>query len=266
MNKYFVCSDIHGFYKEWMDSLNKEGFDIANPNHKVILLGDLLDRGIEAIKCLEFVCKLIDQNRITCICGNHELLFIDIYHKQRFDLIDTYNGTKDTYKQLAYDECKKNNRFNSGSIIMYGYHNSFMHKYLDNCQYYYETDKYIFVHSFIKRELLNENDYIYGYENNFGGDWEEATWFNPFYHYEEMNKSIKKGLMKPINKTIVFRHWNTSYAWCKYKNIGIDLEDVKTSKDLDKVCFDVYKGDGFVGIDASTALSHKVNVLVLEEL
>lgn len=31
--KYFVCSDIHGFYDQWMKALNDQGFDINNPDN-----------------------------------------------------------------------------------------------------------------------------------------------------------------------------------------------------------------------------------------
>ena len=41
--KYFVSSDIHGFYDEWQKSLKDNGFDINNPCHKIIVCGDLFD-------------------------------------------------------------------------------------------------------------------------------------------------------------------------------------------------------------------------------
>ena len=47
MKTYFVCSDIHGFYKEWMKSLKEAGFNKNNPEHILIVLGDVFDRGNE---------------------------------------------------------------------------------------------------------------------------------------------------------------------------------------------------------------------------
>jgi len=38
--KYFVSGDIHGFYDEWQSELKEKGFDISNPEHKIILCGD----------------------------------------------------------------------------------------------------------------------------------------------------------------------------------------------------------------------------------
>jgi len=43
--KYFVSSDIHGHFDEWMNSLAAKGFDINNPQHKIVLCGDIFDRG-----------------------------------------------------------------------------------------------------------------------------------------------------------------------------------------------------------------------------
>ncbi len=36
--KYFVSSDIHGFYDEWMKTLKDKGFDINNPNIKSLFV------------------------------------------------------------------------------------------------------------------------------------------------------------------------------------------------------------------------------------
>ena len=45
MKKYFVVSDVHGFYDEMKKALDNAGFDIANPDHIFVSCGDLLDRG-----------------------------------------------------------------------------------------------------------------------------------------------------------------------------------------------------------------------------
>jgi len=42
MKKFFVFSDVHGFYKELMKALDDKGFDMENPNHYIISCGDLL--------------------------------------------------------------------------------------------------------------------------------------------------------------------------------------------------------------------------------
>ena len=39
--KYFVTSDLHSYYTEFIEALNKHQFDINNHNHILIVCGDL---------------------------------------------------------------------------------------------------------------------------------------------------------------------------------------------------------------------------------
>ena len=45
MPKFFVVSDIHGFYDIFIDALDKAGFDKNNEEHYLICCGDYFDRG-----------------------------------------------------------------------------------------------------------------------------------------------------------------------------------------------------------------------------
>ena len=71
IKKYFVVTDVHGFYDEMRAALDRAGFDLTNPNHILVSLGDLLDRGRQPKECLEFVLG-IPENRRILIRGNHE--------------------------------------------------------------------------------------------------------------------------------------------------------------------------------------------------
>ena len=81
MTKYFVVSDVHSFYDAMIDALNKQGFDIENPDHKVIVCGDLFDRGPDTVKCFEFCSALNEADRLIYICGNHEDLLFQCVHE-----------------------------------------------------------------------------------------------------------------------------------------------------------------------------------------
>ena len=48
--KYFVCSDIHGFYTEWMTALKNSGFDKDNPEHKIIFWNIMCEKLIDVKK------------------------------------------------------------------------------------------------------------------------------------------------------------------------------------------------------------------------
>ena len=71
MKKYFIVADIHSFYTEMIKALEEKGWDINNPDHIFVSLGDLLDRGNEPMECLKFV-NSIPRDRKILIRGNHE--------------------------------------------------------------------------------------------------------------------------------------------------------------------------------------------------
>ena len=58
-------------------------------------------------------------------------------------------------------------------------------------------------------------------------------------------------------KTIVCGHWHTSYANSKYHNEG-------TEYGPDAV-YDMFVDEGIIGLDACTAVSKQVNVLVIDD-
>ena len=59
MNKYFVVSDVHGFYDEMIKALNEAGWDKNNPNHYIISCGDVFDRGTQPKEVMKFFLKSI---------------------------------------------------------------------------------------------------------------------------------------------------------------------------------------------------------------
>ena len=96
--KYFVVSDVHGFFKAMKAALNEAGFENGNPEHKLIVCGDLLDRGPQA---KEMVAYMRDCPNKILIRGNHEDLFEECCDRQEFWSHDISNGTADTICQLA---------------------------------------------------------------------------------------------------------------------------------------------------------------------
>lgn len=256
--KYFVSSDIHGFYSEWMNALKKVEFGFDNPLHKIIICGDLMDRGNENIKCLEFVSKMIDENRVICIKGNHEYLFDEIYKNKFFAQRDYHNKTVNTYIELASAE-KNTNAVKVESIIENAFNNPLYQKYKAHLIHFYETEKYVFVHGYIP---CSNSVFNYIYDPNWrkcdDEAFKNASWLNP---YEVWLSGVK---IK--DKTIVCGHFSTAYGHAKIHGKGVDYSNylkygdfIKHSKPVDGI----FKDDGIIGLDATTAVSHKVNVLVL---
>ena len=263
--KYFVCSDIHSFYDEWMEALDKAGFERNNPDHHIILCGDLLDRGDKTLECLEFVCDLIDENRIICIMGNHETLLYDlgIYSHGWFSSADKHNGTDKTVYALAKGDPLN---MSENVAINRALTHPLWQKYFDECDkhWYYETDHYIFVHSWVANYSdWKDLDNLYVRKEW----WNSAVWGNPFKKWEYNNYSGIGG------KTVVFGHWNTSWAWKHYRGYDKEYLNIIETMWTDSegiihptVCYDIFEDNGIIGLDACTVVSHKVNILVLEEL
>ena len=70
MKSTFVIGDIHGCLIEFKELLNKINY---NPEtHRVILAGDIVDRGEYSLDCIHFVQEL----NLECVLGNHENFYI----------------------------------------------------------------------------------------------------------------------------------------------------------------------------------------------
>lgn len=239
--KYFISSDIHGFFNEWQNALKDKGFDLNNPEHKIILCGDLFDRGNQPKEIIEFVLK--HKDKVILIRGNHEDLMEQMIERNSSDYGDLCNGTAQTIVDL-YPEWQIS-EFDLKKIANL----TKLQKVLDMCIDYYETKHYIFVHAWIP---IVENCYLYDSDWRTARKerWEKARWTNPveMFRYE---------IYEP-NKTIVCGHWHCSALWHEqnpdeYEEFG------------DKAIFEPFITKNMIAIDACTAYSHKVNVIVLED-
>ena len=248
MPKFFVISDVHGFYDEMKKALDEAGFDENDPNHWLIGCGDYFDRGPNPIGVMKYLHNL---PRKILARGNHEKLLVDCCHRGEAWTHDVSNGTARTIWDIA-----------SGHITdfpeMCDYTLKRTKPFRDSMVNYFETKNYIFVHSWIP--AINKDgkpahytrgrsfDFNPDWRNTGQKEWDDATWGNPF-------DMAARGLNQ-TGKTIVFGHWHASAGWAEAEGRSEFSSDAK---------FDPYYGDGFIAIDACTAHTHKVNVLVLED-
>ena len=245
MGKYFVTSDIHGFYSKFKQTLKDKKFDINNPEHKIIICGDLFDRGNEAKELLDFLLK-IPEDRLLIIRGNHEDLMEDCLFQIEQDVnISQHhwsNGTVDTIAQFSgvskYDIIAQ--------FYDYRHIKNSMKKYfklISRAKDYIEIGDYIFVHGWIPL-VRDYNNLKYASSE----DWDRARWYNGMEDW-------KAGRFYE-NKTIVCGHWHTSYGHSKYHNNGSEFEE--------DACFEPFIDKGIIALDACTAYSKKINIYVIE--
>lgn len=262
--KYFVIADIHSFYDLMIEALDKSGFDINNPEHIIISLGDTMDRGNKPLQVISFLLDLYNKKRAILIRGNHEDLLEDLLDRGYLGMYDEHNGTFDTVYRLGFDATKvkrsKSEAYNDLELLCDAVKKmDVLKKYYKALIDFYETDNYVFTHGFIPI------DNIYGYPEykpnwriSSKYDWTKARFFNGISLCSEYNIKIP-------NKTIVVGHFHASYGHVRQTH-GFDINerdayDLEFAKDAD---FTPFYDTGIIAIDACTAYTKTVNVLVLD--
>lgn len=233
--KLFVVSDVHSYLTEMKQALDKAGFDQNNPEHLFIGCGDYFDRGNESQQMLDYLLQL--PNKVL-VRGNHEDLMRDMCDRGYPLSHDTSNRTAHT----AYDLAPNTSDWKV--ICSVAYHK--LKPLYDEMVDYFETRHYIFCHSWIPRHTWIPSGKDWRHARNSA--WESARWVNPFKAAEATGNNT--------GKIIVHGHWSNSYYWA-IKN--------GTSEYGDDACFDICKHNGCIGLDTCTALTHRVNVLVLKD-
>lgn len=242
--KLYVASDLHGFYTEFKQALEKTNFEINNENHLLIVCGDLFDRGKEALKLWSYLNSI--PNKVL-IKGNHEELMLDMIDRGYALSHDISNGTWNTAEQLGYNPIYADVDLNKVE--------SLFNIIIPQMKDYFETKNYIFVHAWIPIICKDNLPAYYTRNRKFEydpnwrvGNWKDARWGNPF-------ELFKQGLNQ-TEKTIVFGHWHTSAGYHMFQGI----EEFGPY-----AIFEPFKKDNIIGIDACTAYSGKVNILELED-
>lgn len=252
--KLFIVSDIHGFYTELKDGLKEAGYDEKNDNHLLIVCGDIFDRGRENVEVYKYLKRLSDEGKAMVLKGNHDQMFINYLDGTSLTPFNyIYNGTDETFADFLHETAP----FESWSILTNNeatwqtFSNWLsiarrkinkeypeLLQWLKDRLYYCETKNYIFTHGAIDTETQD------WHEPNI--PWKELVWDNgSFFEKHIANTS----------KTVVIGHFGTSHL---RKIYGLDFE---------KEPYEILKReDGkVIAIDGTTVLSHKVNVLVVED-
>jgi len=266
--KYFVFSDVHGFYSILKEELEKSGFDVNNENHMLISIGDNYDRGKENYEMFQFLKEMKHKNKVILIKGNHEDLLMDMLRRGYPESTDYLNKTYDTFVQfykryfkIEDEEAEPNNWIEVYKAMKDDGFFDLIYDMKD----YFETEKYIFTHGFIP---INGVYTPYFSENcEYRPDWRNASTsefkFSRWYNGIEL--SIKYNIKEP-NKKIVIGHFHASYGNVR-KELGKDLP--KRTYDQYEFSnfeyFKPYEDDNIIAIDSCVGYTKMINVLVLED-
>jgi len=131
-NRIYAIADIHGCFNAMKDLIENK-IQISKED-KLIFLGDYIDRGPDSKKVLDYIMDLQNNHYdIVTLRGNHESMLIDAWYNESAMSKWILNGGSETLLSFGIDKLKNID-------------SKYMH-FLENLNYYYELDKYIFVHA-----------------------------------------------------------------------------------------------------------------------
>lgn len=186
---YYVIPDIHGQYDKLNKLLNKI-IDRKQPNDKIIFLGDYIDRGKDSAKVIDLIHSIKNRNDVILLMGNHDIAFYNsILNVNDFDLsslewlshnsietLESYHINCDELKYITIKELLElrtkldiKKRFHKLLKEVYEFKQSEefnkLKEVILDCEYYYETEDFIFSHSgglnFLKPEEHSATQWVW---------------------------------------------------------------------------------------------------------
>lgn len=256
--RYYVTADVHGYFSQLKSALTELGFFEDQGPHKLIVCGDLYDRGTEALALQAFILELLSKDQVILIRGNHEDLTLSLlnnWHRRSYLQSHHHtNGTIDTLCQLtgtSHRELYTNTEHVGRAFLKDPYIQKLIPAMVD----YFETDHYIFTHGWIPCTPIsvcsNEMEYvpIADWRNADKDIWDKARWINGM-------AAAHAGITEP-GKTIVCGHWHCSFGHSRYEHDGGEFDCNPN--------FTPYYGTGIIALDACTPVSGKVNCIVIDD-
>ena len=256
--RYYVTSDIHSYFTLFREALTDCGFFEDNDPHKLIICGDLFDRGRESRELQNFIVDLMEKDEVILIKGNHEDLMMELISEWKsevyFQPFNVTNGTTETVLQITKSSLDDLD-YRSDLVYERLLETPFIKKIFLAMRDYFETEHYIFVHGWIpcfsERVIYGKKygSYNKNWRNSDSKAWAEARWVNGM-------EAAYSGIIEE-NKTIVCGHWHCSFGHSRYENDGEEFGESAN--------FNPYYGKGIIAIDACTAYSGQVNCIIIED-
>lgn len=247
--KYFAVSDIHSYYTPLQRALQGAGFDVENPDHKLIICGDLMDRGSESYELQEYILKLLEKDKVILVRGNHEDLALELIENFEKKYSSNISGCHHYWNRTIHTLLDLTGLdfedlvFHPQTFVEKAKNTAFVKDIIPKMVDYYETDNYVFVHGWIPSKKRSPN------KDWRLGNWNEARWFNGMEkHY--------LGNFVP-GKTVVCGHWHTSWGYSVLLKKGSEWRE--------DACFEPYIQKGIIAIDGCTNHTGKVNCVIIED-
>ena len=233
--RYFIVSDVHGHYDVLRNELSKNKF---SPSDRLIVIGDLFDRGKQSREVLIFLRNLWENSKCEIIMGNHDVFLLDFlkenYSRVQFNI--EHNGFAETLMSLSgFNKVDDNYQDIRAEIIK---NFPYLQTWLESFPLFKETRNYIFVHGGI---------------DGSNPEWKKST-VRDFVWGRQFD------LPKLDGKTIIAGHHRVATIRNK------DLSDYDKLFLEDKSQFDILYCDGKILIDRFVEVSKELNILILNDL
>ena len=240
--RYFIFSDVHGDYDAMIDALNQSGYSPSNDNHQIISLGDNFGRaqtGQKSIGVWKYLISPQHKNRPICLRGNHESILLDVLKKGYLSYIDICNGEHKTISSFA--RCSEGQaRFDPEAIEIV--RKTGIKEWIESLPWFYETKNWIFTHGWLPSAYPETP-----LDKILESEWERAVWAHTLDEYEKTKFIHPNG----VGKNLAVGHWTSADFW---ERLGIKSYNIFQDK-MRHIWF----------LDGCTALTHKLNVLIVED-
>lgn len=143
MNKAFVVSDIHGMYGHFIKLLEH-----WNRDDKLIILGDMIDRGPDSLKVVQHVMELKAKHDVVVLQGNHDQMINDFVSNpfEHGDLYCNHNGGVPTLISFTGEEHIMYRSFAERAELVKQLREHEL-EFLEQGHLYYEFGKVLFTHA-----------------------------------------------------------------------------------------------------------------------
>ncbi len=239
--KLFVVTDIHGHYTLLRRTLDAAGFDNWDDRHLLVCCGDYFDRGTENLMVLKYMERIRHK---VLLRGNHEDMLLEIFRTGRLQPYHYLNGTAETmvefFGKYALDGDTGEIDFSGKTRML-----DRVTEFIEGLGTYYETDDYVFTHGWLPTLPTEEGCRIDpNWRQASPEAWKKARWIRwpDMYHTCD----------RLPDKTIVCGHVPS------FRAAAFDSARPKNSAAP-------FRGKGMIALDAGTATTGALNVLVLDE-
>ncbi len=261
--RFYVTADPHGHCRELVRAMRQAGYFEDTGEKRLVVCGDLLDRGEEACRTVELMLDLQAKGELILVRGNHEDLFEDAL--STIEEVGAYGiacGASHHYRNGTWHTLLQLSGMDPGDGVRYARRlcgavrqSPFYRRLLPAAVDYFETADHIFTHGWIPpliggTRLFARYHYDPDWRSATPETWRRARWYNG------MDMACRSGVREP-GKTVVCGHWRAAYGHAAFEG-GPDDHSPKAD-------FTPFSAEGILALDACTVVSGFVNCAVIED-